>query len=239
VSLLGLWISFQKASSLFRGMSSPLVGSMFINSILFGVESNIRNNLDFKHTTNDSSRFKYYALSGAIAGYVQGVLITPVELVKIRMQLDDSKYKTTLECVKDIKNKYGYIGFTRGITLGVLRDMPGAAVYFLSFELLLDAFAEKPKHKLWHLLVSGGLAGCLSWAINYPVDVIKTKYQADQKFATARECLMLTLKLEGYRGVWKGLSWALLRAFPCNSACLATVALLQRSFPIETNNKYD
>jgi solute carrier family 25 carnitine/acylcarnitine transporter 20/29 len=87
------------------------------------------------------------------------------------------------------------------------------------------------------LLVSGGLAGCASWVLTYPIDVIKTKYQADNSYTTTRECLRLTLKIEGHYGVWKGLSWALLRAFPCNSACLATVALLQRSFPIETDSK--
>jgi solute carrier family 25 carnitine/acylcarnitine transporter 20/29 len=201
-----------KVWSLYRGMSSPLIGSMFINSILFGVESNVRKNLDFEKATNNSERYKFFALSGAIAGFVQGVLLTPIEIVKIKMQLENSKYRSTMECVKDYVNNKGAKSLTRGFLLTIYRETPACSLYFVGFEMILDSFEVKDKkHKLWHLLSAGGLAGCISWTFTYPIDVVKTRYQADSSYKGMKACLLNTYKTEGLIGFWRGLPVALMR----------------------------
>jgi hypothetical protein len=53
--------------SLYRGMSSPIIGSMLQNSILFGVEDAAR-----KHINVDS-HLGTIALSGAVGGFAQGI----------------------------------------------------------------------------------------------------------------------------------------------------------------------
>ena len=221
-------------------MSSPVIGSMVINSTLFGVESNVRKNLNFENQMTN------LALSGAIGGFVQGALLTPIEIVKIQMQIECSKYRSTYACVKDLVVNKGLGSLTRGFYLTVLRETPACAMYFVSFEIM----TRKEKGDVapfWHLLIAGGISGCLSWVVTYPVDIIKTVYQADSSIRMT-ECLKVMKNL-GFKGLWRGLDAALLRyfifssiykvvfmfksilrAFPNNAVCFATVTYINRHF---------
>jgi hypothetical protein len=66
-----------------------------------------------------------------------------------------------------------------------MRDIPGWAIYFYSYELYKVIFrhdALKVFHNNNHPqrrefiidLIAGGMAGVSSWAIGYPFDIIKT-----------------------------------------------------------------
>ena len=97
-----MFIFNKKVTALYRGVNSPLIGSMFINAILFGVEENVRktlkNNASSEHTNNNKNsleHYKFYATSGAIAGFAQSILLSPIELVKNKMQVTNTKYSNT------------------------------------------------------------------------------------------------------------------------------------------------
>ena len=78
---------------------------MFINAICFGVEENVRkvlkynsintnNNTNHLANTNSAHSFehyKFYLISGAIAGFAQSFLLTPVELIKLKMQIPKNR----------------------------------------------------------------------------------------------------------------------------------------------------
>lgn len=51
----------------------------------------------------------------------------------------------------------------------------------------------------------------LSWLFNYPTDVIKTKFQADDTFKSYWEAIAHTYRTQGYRGFLNGLNSTLLR----------------------------
>ena len=80
-------------------------------------------------------------------------------------------------------------------------------------------------------LLSGGLAGILTWLVNYPIDVIKSRIQADGTQGVNRyhgfvDCGKQILQSEGIRGFKKGLGVTLIRAFPVNAVTFATVMVL-------------
>lgn len=220
-----------KTSALYKGVTSPLVGSMAINALLFGVENNIRKRLGIDESssggseqTNGSRPYHLYALSGAIAGLTQSFLLSPVELVKIKMQIPDSKYTSTWHCARDLMHSYHhnnhhhqhkhlhehhhnhrhhqghlvrlaernrrFLVLTRGTWLTVLRDVPGVGSYFFGFEYACDWIKSMKRNQnqytrtandsldsnehlsVTSLLVAGGLAGCFSWIVTYPIDVV-------------------------------------------------------------------
>ncbi|CAF0707697.1 unnamed protein product [Brachionus calyciflorus] len=227
-------IKKETASALYKGMSSPLVGSMFINAVLFGVEENVRKMLhlnDAKYQTGQKTKefYELYAISGAIAGLTQSFLLSPVELVKIKMQIPNCQYKSTWCCTKEIIQNQGYRHLLRGTWLTVLRDVPGVSSYFVSFEYICNSFkTSRDNLPVLHLLMAGGIAGCFSWLITYPFDVIKTRFQADQSYTGVRDCIRKSLSTEGKRVFFRGLAPTLLRAFPNNAAVFATVTLFNR-----------
>ena len=138
------------------------------------------------------------------------MLRSPIELVKIRTQLDNSKYRSAFECFKDLALNHGFRSFTRGIFLTVCKEMPACAVYLTSYELMTG---EKKGNKapLSQLLMAGGAAGCLCWLTIYPIDTIKTKFQQNDSYKSILKCTVDCFKAEGYRGFYRGLNAALLR----------------------------
>lgn len=69
------------------------------------------------------------------------------------------------------------------------------------------------------MLMAGGLAGVASWIVCYPVDVLKTRYQAEsQKYKGIVDCYRKSVKEEGYKILWRGLGTAVARAFVVNGA---------------------
>jgi solute carrier family 25 carnitine/acylcarnitine transporter 20/29 len=207
------FFSLIKASVLYKGVSSPLVGSMLINAVLFGVEENVRRRLFSSRSHETTGQYKFFALSGAIAGLTQSFMLSPVELIKTKMQLSDSKYRNTWECTRDVLTKGNCLrNLTRGTSLTILRDVPGVSSYFISFEFICDSY-NKPRGQLsvLNLLMAGGLAGCFSWIVTYPIDVIKTRYQIDSSYSNARDCLMKSIARDGPMVLWRGLAPTLLR----------------------------
>lgn len=66
----------------------------------------------------------------------------------------------------------------------MLRDSIGYAFYFSSYELCRRLFASRrlssdSSAKHFDVLMSGGIAGIITWASIYPLDVIKTRIQAE------------------------------------------------------------
>ena len=71
----------------------------------------------------------------------------------------------------------------------------------------------------------------LTWLSTYPFDVVKTRYQDDatHQYRNVRHCFVESYKVGGGRIFFRGLSVALLRAFPTNAATLTvTTVIVQR-----------
>ena len=194
-------------------MSSPLIGSMFINAMVFGIEENVRKLLNLNNSNiKEAQNYKLYAISGSIAGLTQAIFLSPVELIKIKMQLPDSKDKTIWSCSKQIYIKGGYPSLMRGVQLTMARDLPGITSYFMSFEYICNSISNSRLDlTVSNFLIAGGAAGCFSWFITYPIDVIKTRFQADLSYKNVFNCIQRTFQSEGFMGFWRGLSPTLIR----------------------------
>ncbi|XP_004349848.2 hypothetical protein CAOG_01328 [Capsaspora owczarzaki ATCC 30864] len=73
-------------------------------------------------------------------------------------------------------------------------------------------------------LVGGGVAGTVAWVSIYPLDVIKSRLQAQsarpqaqRQYAGIADCTSKILQHEGWRGFTRGLSATVFRAFPVNA----------------------
>ena len=82
------------------------------------------------------------------------------------------------------------------------------------------------------MLFAGGMAGTASWVLTYPLDVIKSRLQADVsgKYSCAMDCFRKSVVSEGYTCLIKGLNSTIIRAFPTNAATFAVVTWTFRIF---------
>ncbi|KAJ4387773.1 hypothetical protein N0V93_008374 [Gnomoniopsis smithogilvyi] len=134
-------------------------------------------------------------LAGAIGGLATWVVSTPTELIKCRSQLapNPAEASSWNICKRIWRSEGGVQGFYFGGTVTAIRDSVGYGFYFWSYELstrwmeqwLRDSGyapgnaaegisgAETAK-----VLLCGGLAGVATWVSIFPLDVIKTRVQA-------------------------------------------------------------
>lgn len=69
------------------------------------------------------------------------------------------------------------------------------------------------------------ITGVITWAIAIPVDVVKNRYMADgynfdnRKYRGLLDCISKTYREHGVNVFYKGISIALLRAFPVSLVC--------------------
>ena len=210
----------------------------FLNLVAFSVE---RAMADHVFTGYENQTMKHF-MTGMVAGFSQSFLCAPIELVKTHMQHRQigsySKYTGNFQTMLEIIRNRGVRGPFQGLCVTMFRDAPGFAVYFAIYEGLLDWTARRQRvgRDEVHLglrLVYGGSAGVISFAINYPVELVKTRFQLDGAYGTERqfrsstECFLSAWREGGYRLLYRGLNACLLWAMVCNVFLLPTVDVVE------------
>jgi hypothetical protein len=107
--------------SLYQGLSSPLVGAMAENAVVFTAYKRFQRLLGVEED-RWSSRMNY-AIAGCGAGFFSAAVLTPVELVKCNIQVQQAaqrgggqttSFKGPIDVVMQIMRKEGVQGLYRG-----------------------------------------------------------------------------------------------------------------------------
>ncbi|KAM8784874.1 mitochondrial thiamine pyrophosphate carrier isoform 4-T4 [Rhynchonycteris naso] len=165
------------------------------------------------------------AVAGSVSGLVTRVLISPLDVIKIRFQV----YKTLRDAVVTMYRTEGPLVFYKGLNPTLIAIFPYAGFQF-SFYNYLQRICEwvmpaegKKNGNLKNLLCGSG-AGVISKTLTYPLDLFKKRLQvggfeqARVTFGQVRsyqgllDCARQVLREEGMRGFFKGLSPSLLKA---------------------------
>ncbi|KAH9945903.1 uncharacterized protein BXZ73DRAFT_37424 [Epithele typhae] len=186
----------------YRGLWIPLMTISFVRAASFTIYSRTKEYFRDRHWLARDRIFDVSAVGG-VSGALSGSLISfgsaPFELVKVRRQLEYSiaaakgvrlaKAPSTMEAVRDIFRTSGLMGLYTGFRLHFIRDTTGTALYFFEYDgfryiMGRDANGEQRSTPQWLPIpaslvpfLCGSLAGVTSWALIYPLDVVKTKVQ--------------------------------------------------------------
>ncbi|KAL1551554.1 Mitochondrial arginine transporter bac2 [Salvia divinorum] len=210
--------------SLYRGMFAPLASVTFQNAISFQTYATLSRAIDGGREEPPS--YGSVALGGFGTGATQSLLLSPVELLKIRLQLDNKAgtLRGPGDVARSIIRSEGLRGMYRGLGITVLRDAPSHGVYFWTYEYVREQLhpgcRKSGDETLRTMMVAGGLAGVASWVCCYPLDVIKTRIQAhsSSSYTGMVDCFATSVRREGYSVLWRGLGTAVARAFVVNGA---------------------
>ena len=205
---------------LYRGVSAPLAGAGAETASLFWSYEVAKKALVAsgmvaaaqEHDGNSEADLPLPALitAGAMSGGLTSLILTPIELVKCRMQvplhspldpnlgpragLSSTSSVSPFAVIADVYRREGLRGFWRGQTGTFLRETGGTAAWFGAYEASALFFArrmpspsssssaEKGKADLplYAQLASGALAGMSYNFLFYPADTIKSKIQTGE-----------------------------------------------------------
>lgn len=124
----------------------------------------------------------------------------------------------------------GFRGFYKGLSAQLARDIPASATYFLTYEYTRRLIRSSSTSPEWlNSLISGALAGWVSWFVPLPFDVIKTRLQSGKE-KTFMACLN-ALRAEGPASFFAGLGLVSVRAFLVNGVTFLgyEIAILELS----------
>jgi solute carrier family 25 carnitine/acylcarnitine transporter 20/29 len=239
---------FGGVKSLFRGMGAPLGTAAVINALVFssyGVGSTfydkyIVDPAYYEYHTANHDPWQKAATCGMFAGVVQCLVICPMEHVKCRLQVQSEKgpgYKGPVSAARHIISQHGVTRFYQGWWATFWREVPAFGMYFAVYDRVKDwtnkmlairagIDPDAPptiadSHTWLASMLAGGTAGSITWAMVYPVDVIKTYIQT-RPLDTPRSQLTIAtvgrgiVARHGWRHLFRGLSITLVRAFPVN-----------------------
>lgn len=168
------------------------------------------------------------ALAGAFAGATEALLwTTPTDRIKTLRQAQigapdgANKYRGMYSAAREVVRIEGISGMFRGALPTVLRQSSSLAVRFSAYHAisrqLLESkvgFSNDGARPSWHVPLSGALCGAISVILNNPVDVIKSRLQAESNTRLHRG-MVATLKSsvasEGAGVLYKGISPRLLK----------------------------
>nr|CCC94638.1 putative mitochondrial carrier protein [Trypanosoma congolense IL3000] len=225
-------------SGLFKGLPLPVIGAAIENATLFVAYreaiSLVQHLVYGKRWESDTEPYPAVFAAAAAGGIVVSHVLTPAELVKCKMQVQNTlpeemrAYKNSADCVLSIYKKSGVCGLFTGHVSMLAREAIGCGMYFSTFQLVIRNMLQEGQvftdaSPFVHFL-GGGCAGVVFWTSIYPIDVLKTKIQTCRgeygNLTLARGMVQL-YKREGIRGFMRGYGVTAIRAFPGNAVLIA------------------
>ncbi|KAH7289041.1 hypothetical protein KP509_31G055100 [Ceratopteris richardii] len=180
------------------------------------------------------------ATSGAVAGGVSRTITSPLDVIKIRFQVQleptstlywrglyqqhqSSKYTGILQATRDIVREEGIKGLWRGNVPALLMVMPYTSIQFAVLHKLKSFAAGSARGEDHSNLspylsyVSGALAGCTATIGSYPFDFLRTilASQGEPKvYPNLRAAFIGVLQSKGIAGLYAGLTPTLIEIIP-------------------------
>lgn len=233
---------------LIQGISAPLLGSMAENSILFLAYNQIQH---FIRTSKGihpekSLTINELCLAGGMSGALVSFVLTPVELLKCRLQTQSYlknqiiKFSGPLSVFMHTMKNGGLSALYQGHSGTMMREIAGGVAWFGVYELTVQKMIEnsriaKSKADLsaWQLMGAGAMAGMSYNAALYPADVVKSRMQS----GLHRNDGFLKVTKEIYRNYgtrffFRGFGLTVARSAPSSGVIFFTYEQLVRTFGV-------
>ncbi|CCK68951.1 Ca(2+)-binding ATP:ADP antiporter SAL1 KNAG_0B05190 [Huiozyma naganishii CBS 8797] len=227
------------------------------SSIKFGtfeIAKKLMARLEHVESKEHLSKLSTY-FAGGLAGMVSQFSTYPVDTLKFRAQCAplDATLKGNdllIHTAREMFEAGGLRIFYRGVTVGILGIFPYAALDLGTFTALKKWFiARKAKQlgisgenlSLSNLVVlpMGALSGTVGASVVYPINLLRTRLQAQGTYAHPylyngfRDVLQQTIKREGIPGLYKGLVPTLAKVCPAVSISYLCYENLKRFANLE------
>ncbi|KAL7806603.1 mitochondrial carrier [Trichoderma gracile] len=251
-------VRHEGVTGLYKGATPPLVGWMFMDSVMLG-SLNVYRRVLAEHVFGADSwapglaeAVTYlpplgHGLAGIMAGATVSFIAAPVEHVKARLQIQYAALKTErlysgpLDCVRKIYAHHGLRGVYHGLSATLL--FRGFFFFWWgSYDVLSRALRKRtslsaPAINFW----AGGLSAQVFWLTSYPSDLVKQRIMTDplggrlgdgeRRFARWRDAAAAVYREGGWRAFWRGFLPCFLRAFPANAMALVAFEGVMRTLP--------
>ncbi|XP_025038603.1 mitochondrial glutathione transporter SLC25A40 [Pelodiscus sinensis] len=235
----GMWDAFMKIvkiegiKSLWSGLPPTLIMALPGTVIYFTSYDQLSEVLISK-LGKDSGHIP--VLAGTISRLGSLTVVSPVELIRTKMQARRLSYKQLQICISNTIAKDGWFSLWRGWSATALRDVPFSALYWYNYERFKKKLCKKFDAREPTFVISftsGAAAGSIAAAVTLPFDVVKTHRQTEiwsyetlnvsQKGSKSTWTTMKRIFAEyGFTGLFAGIVPRLIKVAPACAIMIST-----------------
>lgn len=227
----GIGNAFTRISStegmraLWRGVSSVIVGAGPAHAVHFGTYEAVKELAGGNR--GEGSHFFATSIAGASSTIASDALMNPFDVIKQRMQMHNSGYRSLWHCASSVYRAEGVAAFYISYPTTLIMSVPFTAVQFTVYEELKKRLNPNGAYSPLTHVIAGGLAGGVAAGVTTPLDVAKTLLQTRGSSEVAEirnargmmDAFRIIWKTEGFKGFTRGLSPRVLTFMPSNALC--------------------
>ncbi|CAI6254492.1 unnamed protein product [Periconia digitata] len=227
--------------SLYAGNGLNVVKVMPESAIKFGAYEAAKRAFAKLEGHNDPTNIHGWSkfVAGGLAGMISQFAVYPIDTLKFRMQCETVSgglhgNRLIVATAKKMWKQGGMVAYYRGLPMGLFGIFPYAALDLGTFEYLKRAIAERnARVRGCHeqdaqpggfvTAAIGGFSGAFGASVVYPMNVLRTRLQSQGTVLHPRtyngiiDVTQQTIKGEGLKGLFKGLTPNLLKVVPAVS----------------------
>jgi len=220
-------VRYEGVQGLYRGLLPPLLAAGPEKFVKFTLNDMLRAVLS-KDDGSSSSTTHWITeiVSGGCAGACQLLVTNPLEVVKIRMQMQGETAKAFQDkgfrvpkglglhymSFTEIIRECGMTGLYKGAAACLMRDIPFGAIYFPAYAAFMNYFVNREGSagaSSSNILVSGTLAAVPASLLTSPMDLVKTRMQVasrpgEEVYSGIGDCIRKIHQTEGIAAFFKG-----------------------------------
>ena len=196
-------------------------------------------------------------LTGGISGAFTSLILTPVELVKCKIQVPFGSSTSTatrpaptpLSVIREVYRYQGIRGFWNGQLGTLIREAGGCAAWFGSKESATLAFRKMNARSspqsavspdlaplpLWQQAIAGATAGASYNFLFFPADTIKSRMQTSSVDSVAPKAKFWSegvaiYRSYGLKGLYRGCGITVMRSIPSSAFIFIIFDALKERF---------
>ncbi|CED82852.1 Mitochondrial solute carrier protein [Phaffia rhodozyma] len=152
---------------------------------IIDLDEPVENDSNWQNLLLNKQHLMEYFIAGGLAGATSRTVVSPLERLKIIMQVQSAHtgqpYKGVFASLVKMYREEGFRGYMKGNGINCLRIMPYSAVQFSTYETLKVLLAtdvdgsDQGQLGTGMKLFAGSLAGIASVALTFPLDLVRAR----------------------------------------------------------------
>ncbi|KAM8735060.1 mitochondrial glutathione transporter SLC25A40 isoform 2-T2 [Acanthopagrus schlegelii] len=175
-------------------------------------------------------------LAGAIARVGSATVISPLELIRTKLQSQKQSYRELTDCIRSAVQSEGWWSLWRGLGPTLLRDVPFSAMYWYNYEKGKSWLCERYNTReptFTITFMSGAASGSFASVVTLPFDVVKTRRQVElgelqaknlssQVSSSTFSVMRRIVAQDGFGGLFAGFFPRLIKVAPACAIMIST-----------------
>lgn len=215
---------------LWRGVWSVVIGAGPAHAIYFASYEQSKKILlgadnENAHSRSKQMRSLLQGCSGAIATILSDAVMTPFDVLKQRLQLN--QHGNLILCFRSVVEREGFRALYLSYPTTLLLNVPFHGIQFPCYEFVQDSINPNREYSPLKHCISGAVAGGVAAAATTPIDTLKTLLQTRgilesgeaAKVTGSFSAARFIIAKRGLSGLFAGMTPRILAHMPATAAC--------------------